>query len=104
MPSSGWIASQCAWNGPGAGFFISVGTAESIAAAADPAAPDAAAKLALFKQQATGAKDVPGIGDGAVLTPGGIAATQGDTYLQITNLGLTEEQLIAIAKLAIAKL
>ncbi|MFZ0323940.1 MAG: hypothetical protein WAN48_07395 [Actinomycetes bacterium] len=105
VPASGWVATQCAWNGPGAGLFLSVGTAASIAASGDPAAPDAKAKLAQFKQQAgTTAKDVPAIGDGAVLTPAGIAVFKGDTYLQVTNLGLTEDQLTELARRAVARL
>ena len=47
---------------------------------------------------------MPGIGDGAVLDADGLAAYQGDTYLQFTNLGLTEDQLIEIATLAVSRL
>jgi hypothetical protein len=104
MPNSGWAAGRCAWNAAGSGFSISVGTAASIAASGDPATPDAAAKLAQFKQQASTPRDVPGIGDGAVVAAGGIAAVKGGSYLQVANLGLTEDQLIEIAKLAIARL
>ena len=93
MPHSGWVAGQCAWNGPSSGFFVSVGTAASLKASGDVAAPNAKTKLAQFKKQAgagTTTKVVTGIGDGAVLTATGLAAYKGGTYLQFTNLGLTE--------------
>jgi hypothetical protein len=48
--------------------------------------------------------EIEGIGDGAVLAPGGMAAHQDGTYIEITRLRLTDEQLIEIARLAIASL
>jgi hypothetical protein len=90
-----------------AGFLISVGTATSIATFADPAAPDAPARLAVFKQRLTAlgkAKDIAGLGDGAVLGPTGIAAYRDGTYLEILRLTLTDEQLIEVAKLTLGKL
>ena len=108
MPSGGWVAGQCTWNTPSSGFVISIGTAASIQEFGDSTALDAQARLAAFRQQARGAggtpKDVAGIGDGAVLTSSGMAAYKGPTYLEVLNLGLTEEQLVQIVKLAVARL
>ena len=101
MPAGGWVAGQCAWNGPASGFFLSVGTKASIAAFGDPAAANAKAKLAQFRATGSSSRDVAGVGDGAVVTSNGIAAYRGDVYLEITNLGLTEKQLVALAKLAV---
>lgn len=98
------MAGQCAWNGPKSGFFLSVGSAASIATSGDTAAPDAKAKLAMFVSRAAHPKEVAGIGDGAAVTPNSIAAYRGSTYFEVTNLGLTEAQLIAVAKLVTAHL
>jgi hypothetical protein len=106
-PRSGWVAGECALNSPSSGFIVSVGTATSIKAFADPAAPNAKAKLALFAKQAsaTGTPTVVAdIGDGAVLSASGMAAYKGGNYVQITNLRLTDEQLVKIMKLAIGRL
>jgi hypothetical protein len=107
MRSGGWVAGQCAWSSPSAGFFVKVGTAASLKAFGDSAAPDAKAKLALFKESASATgtpKDVAGIGDGAVVAASGIAAYKGGNYVEITNMGLTEEQLIEIVRMAVANL
>jgi hypothetical protein len=104
MPGGGWVAGQCAWNGPTSGFFLSVGNDVSIDAAGDPGARDAKAKLAQFVSRSTDSKRVPGIGDGAAVTQNGIAAYKDGTYLEVTNLGLTEAQLIEVAKLVTAGL
>jgi hypothetical protein len=106
VPSGGWIAGQCAWNTPAGSFLISVGTADSLRKFEDTAAPDARAKLAEYKAQmgATGSvKTVAGVGEGAEATKAGIATYKGGTYVEIVNLGMPEEQLISIAKVAVSK-
>ena len=57
-----------------------------------------------FKEQASGAKEVHGVGDGAALSGTGLAAYKGGTYVEVTNLGLTEDQLIQVAQLAVGGL
>ncbi len=107
IPAAGWSAGQCAWSGPAASFIVRVGTAPTIAAFGDPAAPDAEAMLAAFAAAADAAgtaKKVQGIGDGAVLGPAGIAAYRDDTYLEVTRLNLTDRQLTDVMKLAIGNL
>jgi hypothetical protein len=106
LPSGGWMAGRCDWEGPAYGFVVIVGTAASFAAYGDPEASDARAEFALFKAASSTPKDVAGIGDGAVVSELGIAAYRGGTLLEITNYGggLTEDQLIEMAKLALARL
>jgi hypothetical protein len=107
MPSAGWIAGQCAWSNATTGFFLSVGTASSIQQASDPAAPDAKSKLAEFQQRASATakpRVITGIGDGAVLATTGMAAYKGGTYIEVTKLKLTDDQLIKIVTLAVTHL
>ena len=107
VPGGGWAASQCAWSGPTSSFLARIGTAATITAFGDPAAPDAKAMLAAFRKQAETAgttTDVPDVGDGAVLGPNGVAAYVGDTYLEVTRLRLTDDQLVQILQMAVANL
>jgi hypothetical protein len=106
-PAGGWASGQCVWNGDASSFIIRVGTAASIAASGDPAAPDAEALLAAFRQQATASGDsreVAGIGDAAVLGPGGMGAILGDKYIEVTRLRLSDDQLVEVLRMAVANL
>jgi hypothetical protein len=101
LPVGGWVASQCSWKSPIAGFLVSVGTPESIKAFADPAGPDAEAKIADYRQRAVasgGARDVAGIGDDAAISASGLAARIGGYYVEILRSTLTDDQLIEVAK------
>lgn len=108
MPIGGWIAGQCAWSAKGAGFELSVGTDASIKAFNEPTVSDAKTKLASYRAQASGGgekpKDVADIGDGAVSSATGMAAFKDGTYVEIRNLGLTEDQVVEIVRLVIAAL
>lgn len=107
IPGVGWAAGQCAWSNPTSAFLISVGTAASIQQDGDPAAQDAKAKLAAFKQRMSAigtTKDIAGVGDGAVLGNTGMAARKAGIYLEVLRLKLTNEQLVQIVKLSVAKL
>ena len=103
MPAGGWVASGCSWSGSTSSFIISIGTASSFLKSGDPAAPDAKARLAQYKQQANGS-DVTGFGDGAVLSANGMAAYKGDTYVEVEKLRLTDAQLSKIMTLLMSKL
>jgi hypothetical protein len=103
MPASGWVASQCAWNGPTASFFLSVGTADSIEAFGDASAPDPEGMLDAYREETSG-EERPDLADGAVLSSGGLALQQEDRYVEITRLRLSDDQLIAIGELVAAEL
>ena len=68
---------------------------------------DAKEKLGEFERRmapADAPKPISGIGDGAIVAKPGIAAYKGDFYVEVTNLRLTETQLVDVARLAIAGL
>ncbi len=107
VPSGGWAAGQCAWNGDDSSFIVRVGTAASISAFGDPETANAEALFNAFKSDAAAAgstRDVTGIGDQAVLGPSGMAAYVGDTYVEITRLRVTDDQLEEIMRIAIASI
>ncbi len=104
LPGGGWVAGQCAWSSPTAAFLVSVGTAASIKSVGDPAVWGVASKLAEFEQRMAlrgESKAVPGIGESAIVAEAGMGAYKGDTYVEVTNLRLTENQMIEIVKLAL---
>ena len=103
LPADGWVASACAWSGPTSSFIVSIGTASSLRQSGDAAAPDAKARLLQYKQQTNG-RDVPGIGDGAVLSANGTAAYKGGTYVEVEKLRLTDAQLAEVMKLLLSRL
>ena len=107
VPAGGWVAGQCAWSSPEAAFVLSVGTSASIRSAGEQGVTGAKDKLAEFEQRnaASGpARSVAGIGEGASLSKAGIAAYQGEFYVEVVNLRLKDDEMIKIMKLAIAAL
>ena len=103
MPSGGWVAGQCAWSGPTSGFLVSVGTEASIAAAGDPCG----ARTRRRSSRHSRARALPPRCPGSVtVQPSArpvLPHTRVRTYFQITNLGLTEDQLVEIAKQVAAR-
>jgi hypothetical protein len=84
---------------------VSVGTAESIKSVGDAAVSGVTSKLAEFEQRMASMgnpKPVAGIGEAAIVAEGGMAAYKGDIYLEVTNLKLTQDQMIEIVKQALA--
>lgn len=107
VPAGGWVAGQCAWSSQTAAFLVSIGTAESIKSVGDPGSSGVASKLAEFEQRMAldgEPKAVAGIGESAIVAEAGMAAYKGDFYIEVTNLRLTEDQLVNVTKLAIAGL
>jgi hypothetical protein len=107
MPTGGWVAGQCAWSTPTLGFEIAVGTAVSLSSYGDPTVADAKAKLESYKARASrtgGSVKAVNVGDGAALTEQGIAAYKGDVYLEVQNLGLTDDQLTRVVRRAMEAL
>jgi hypothetical protein len=83
---------------------VRVGTAASITAVGDPGVSGVKGKLAEFEQRMASAgkpEPVAGIGDAAIVAEAGMAAYKGDIYVEVTNLRLTKDQMIEIAKLAL---
>jgi hypothetical protein len=106
-PAGGWAVGQCTWSGPKSSFIARVGTAASVAAFGNVGTPDAAAMVEAFKEnssQAGSLREVGGVGDAAILGPNGMAAASEGTYVEITRLRLTDEQLIEITRLAVSNL
>lgn len=51
-----------------------------------------------------GFADIVGLGDDAVYAGGMVVATKGGSMLQLAGIGLTKDQAIELAKLAMARL
>ncbi len=101
-----WVAGQCWWNNANMSvrFSLDLGTPASIAKSSSPTAAE---QLALFKVAMKGfgdVVDVPGLGDGAVYVAGFLVATKGGSMVQVYATALTQDQVIALGKLAVAKL
>ncbi len=100
----GWTLSDCVWNAARGSFIISVGNDDSFRAFGDPGAPDAKGRLAQFRTEMSAAgptRDLSDVGDGAVLAAGAMAAYKAGVYVEVQNLGLTDDQLTNVVKLLI---
>jgi hypothetical protein len=107
LAAGGWAAGQCAWTSPVGGFLVAVGTGESIRAFGDPAASDAVGRLETYRRRSTSSgfsREIPDIGDGAVLGPLGLASRIGTDYIEILRSTLTDDQLVGIARLLTRRL
>ena len=107
LPSGGWVASQCAWTSPFTSFLVSIGTAKSLTVFSADESTDAKSRLDDYRARALssrGPTEVADIGDGAVIGPAGLAFATGEFYVEVLRLQLSEDHLVAIARLIARRL
>jgi len=101
-----WAAGQCSWSpSDGSGtipLMVQVGTPASIAKSTEPTAQE---HFDLTKM-AIGAEEVPGLGDAAASSGGLLFIRKGGSFVLLNSVGFPKDkdQLVAIAKLLLAKL
>lgn len=103
LPSSGWMAGQCSVSTATSGLLasVSVGTEKSIQESADPAGTDAGTRLERFASR-SGSDAAPqafaDIGEGAVLSPTGMALQQKGVYVEVANLSMSDDDLVQLVR------
>ncbi|HYO44955.1 MAG TPA: hypothetical protein VES19_17285 [Candidatus Limnocylindrales bacterium] len=101
-----WISGQCWWDDEKltVRFSLDVGDPASIAKSSSPTAAEQMEIMRLVYKSMDGFADIPGLGDDAVYAGGMVVAVKGGSMLQIAGIGLTKDQAIELAKLAIGRL
>lgn len=101
-----WVSGQCWWNSADLStrFSIDVGTPASIAKSTSPTAQEQMEITRLLYQTFDDYADIPGLGDDALYGAGMVTAMKDGSMLQVAGLGLSKEQAIELAKVAIARL
>jgi len=103
---SDWVAGECWWNSSDMSvrFSVDVGTQASIAKSTSPTAAEQLALEKMVLQGFGNVEDISGVGDGAIYGSGFLTAIKGGSMIEIFALTPKKDQLVAIAKLVLAKL